>query len=112
MRDYCMQKKMVTESFPFDETTLVFKVADKMFAVTNIEDEFSVTVKAKPEDVINLTEKYYNINGAYHFNKKHWINIKNDDSVSDKLIFRLIDNSYHLVISGLTKKIQNKFEES
>jgi predicted DNA-binding protein (MmcQ/YjbR family) len=42
-RLYCLSKKGVTESFPFDETTLVFKVMGKMFALTDTEDIFSIT---------------------------------------------------------------------
>ena len=33
IREYCLSKKGVTEGFPFDETTLVFKVMDKMFVL-------------------------------------------------------------------------------
>ena len=105
-RDWCLQKKETTESFPFDETTLVLKVFNKMFALTDLEKEFSITLKAKPEDVVRLIESNENINGAYHFNKKHWINIKIDGSLSSKFITTLIDNSYNLVIAGLTKKQQ------
>ncbi len=106
-RDYCLKKNAVTESFPFNETTLVMKVLNKMFALANLDGEFSITLKTKPEDVIILTETYENISGAYHFNKKHWININIEGSLSDKFIKQLIDNSYYLVIAGMTKKQQN-----
>lgn len=36
IREYCLNKKGVTEGFPFDETTLVFKVGGKMFLLTQI----------------------------------------------------------------------------
>ncbi len=106
-REYCLNKKSVIETFPFDETTLVMKVLNKMFAVTNLEKEFSITLKAKPEDVVKLIETNKNISGAYHFNKKHWINIKIDGSLSNRFITDLIDNSYNLVVSSLPKKQQN-----
>ncbi len=109
-RNYCLSKKAVSESFPFNETTLVFKVLNKMFALTDIEDEFSITLKAKPEDVIKLTENYENIDGAYHFNKKHWINIKINGSLTDNFILNLIDNSYNSVVTGMTKKMQNQIK--
>ncbi len=105
-KDYCSDKTAVTGSFPFDETTLVMKVANKMFALTDLEDDFRITLKAKPEDVIMLTEKYECISGAWHMNKKHWISIQIDGSISDSFIKELIDNSYYLVISGLPKKQQ------
>ena len=103
-REYCLIKKGVSETLPFDERTLVMKVSNKMFAITDLEKEFSITLKAKPEDVIALTETYENIAGAYHFNKKHWINIKINGSISEVFIKELIDNSYNLVIAGMTKK--------
>ena len=111
-REYCFDKNSVTESFPFNESTLVLKVLNKMFAVTDLEEEFSLTLKAKPEDVISLTETYENITGAYHFNKKHWINIKINGSISDKLVYQLIDNSYNLVVSGMSKKMQSEIKKS
>ena len=104
--EYCLKKNSVSESFPFDETTLVMKVLNKMFALTDLEDEFSITLKAKPEDVLSLIENYETISGAYHMNKKHWINTIIDGSLSDKFIVKLIDNSYNLVVSGMPEKQQ------
>ena len=39
IRDHCLAKPGVTEGFPFDETTLVFKVMNKMFALTGLEGD-------------------------------------------------------------------------
>ena len=103
-RNYCIDKKGTEETFPFDETTLVLKVMGKMYALTDIEDEFSMTLKCVPEKAIGLKERYSSISGAYHMNKKHWINIKPDGSLSDEDIYQLIDDSYELVKSKLTKK--------
>lgn len=36
LRDFCISKKGVTEHFPFDEVTLVFKVMHKMFALSSL----------------------------------------------------------------------------
>ncbi len=105
-REYCIRKKEVTESFPFNETVLVMKVLNKMFALTDLNSDFSITVKAAPEKLIQLTEAYENITPAYHFNKKHWLNIKIDGSFSAEFIENLINDSYNLVVKGLTKKQQ------
>lgn len=103
-RDYCLAKKGVTESFPFDETTLVFKVI-KMFALTDTEDEFRINLKCDPERAIALREEYpdYIIPG-YHMNKQHWNTIIMHGNVPEKLIYELIDHSYELIVSSLTKK--------
>ena len=54
-RDYCLAKKGVEETFPFDEVTLVFKVLNKMFALTSLKNEiFEVNLKCDPERAIEL----------------------------------------------------------
>ena len=47
LRQYCIDKKEVTESFPFDETTLVFKVVSKMFLLTDVESELAMVIRPK-----------------------------------------------------------------
>ncbi len=110
-REYCLLKKGVSESFPFDKTTLVLKVLDKMFALTDLENEFSISLKCNPEKAVLLREKYDAVNGAYHFNKKHWNSIRIDGSIPDKEIKEWIDDSYHLVVSKMTKKKRDLLTE-
>lgn len=102
-REYCLNKKGVTEEFPFDETTLVFKVMGKMFALTDLEGEFSINLKCEPDKVIELREKYSAVQPGYHMNKNHWNTVYDDGSVTDKLIYNWIDDSYNLVIDKLPK---------
>lgn len=106
IREYCLSKKMVTESFPFDEVTLVFKVADKMFALLNVESqsELSINLKCNPEKAIELREQYSFIIPGFHMNKKHWNTVLLDSTANRELIFQLIDDSYNLVVGGLSKK--------
>ncbi len=106
LREYCINMNGVTEEFPFDETTLVFKVAGKMFALTDLEGDLSVNLKCDPASAIELREKYSCVKPGYHMNKKHWNTIDVDGSVSNDLIREWIDHSYDLVISGLPKKKQ------
>ena len=103
-RDYCLIKKGVTEEFPFDENTLVFKVMGKMFALTDIDLFESINLKCDPEEVLILREKYPSVTPGYHMNKKHWNTILPEDNVSDELIKQWIDNSYKLVVKNLTNK--------
>jgi len=104
LREYCLLKKGVTESFPFDETTLVFKVMGKMFALTDTENEFSINLKCDPEEAIELREKYLAVQPGYHMNKKHWNTIYIDGSVSDEKLKAWIDDSYWLISNSLPKK--------
>lgn len=106
-RNYCLRKKGVTEEFPFDEVTLVFKVMGKMFALTSLKDlSLSVNLKCNPEKAIDLREQFEDIQPGYHMNKKHWNTVDVSPSIPPKLVIELIDHSYNLVVSGLTKKLK------
>ncbi|MEN8249684.1 MAG: MmcQ/YjbR family DNA-binding protein [Bacteroidota bacterium] len=107
-RDYCLTKPGVTEGFPFDNRTLVFKVMGKMFALTDIEDFESVNLKCKPELSAELRASNPGIQPGFHMNKLHWNTILTDGSVSDKLLYELIDISYDLVVAGLTRKLKEE----
>lgn len=104
LRNYCLSKKGVTEGFPFDETTLVFKVLGKMFALTDTEKTFSINLKCEPQKAIELREQYTYVKPGYHMSKKHWNTIYPDESIDDSQIYKWIDDSYELVVSKLTKK--------
>lgn len=100
-RNYCLQKKGVTEEFPFDENTLVYKVMGKMFALTDLNQFESINLKCDPELAIQLRESFDAVKPGYHMNKKHWNTITLDGSVSDKLVKEWIDHSYQLVAASL-----------
>ncbi|WP_423129654.1 MmcQ/YjbR family DNA-binding protein [Gaoshiqia sp. Z1-71] len=103
LRAYCISKKGVTEEFPFDETTLVFKVVGKMFALTDLEGDLTVNLKCDPEKALELRETYACVQAGYHMNKKHWNTVRVDGSVKDQLVEAWIDHSYQLVVEKLTK---------
>lgn len=103
LRSHCIVRKGVTEEFPFDNETLVFKVMGKMFALANVEDFDGINLKVDPEEGVALRERYEAVQSAYHMNKRHWITVRMDGSVPDKLVRQWIDNSYDLVVAGLTK---------
>lgn len=107
-RDYCLSKKGVAESFPFDEKTLVFKVMGKMFALTGLEHiPARVNLKCDPERSIELREQYHElITPGYHMSKLLWNTVVIDANVPHELILELIDHSYELVVEGLTKKLK------
>ncbi|ELR70858.1 hypothetical protein C900_03293 [Fulvivirga imtechensis AK7] len=109
-RNFCMAKAGVTEGFPFDETVLVFKVMNKMFALTGVDTFESANLKCDPDRAEELREKYAGIKPGYHMSKKHWNTVMMDGSVSDQLIYELIDHSYDLVVEGLPKKLKVELE--
>ena len=116
LRDFCINKKGVTEHFPFDESTLVFKVMHKMFLLTGLNNwekgESKVNLKCNPEKAIELRDEYEGIIAGFHMNKKHWNTVSiNSSDVPDDLVRALINHSYDLVVKGLAKKLQIELEE-
>ena len=108
-RSYCLAKKGVTEEFPFDNETLVFKVAGKMFALTDVTNFASINLKCDPEKAVELRDQYPAVLPGYHMNKRHWNTILMDGSVPDKLLKIWIDESYNCVINTLPKRERASF---
>ena len=110
-RGYCISKKGITEEFPFDAETLVFKVMGKMFALVPLERLPSqVNLKCDPERAIALREEYEGrIVPGYHMSKVHW-NTLFIENLPHPLMKDLIDHSYDLVVSKFTKKLKAEFD--
>lgn len=108
LRDYCLSKNGVTESMPFDDKVLVFKVANKMFALASIVDFNYINLKCAPDRAAELRANYEEITPGYHMSKKHWNSVSVKGSLNLKMIIELIDDSYNLVVASLTKKLQNE----
>ncbi|MCB9188679.1 MAG: MmcQ/YjbR family DNA-binding protein [Flavobacteriales bacterium] len=107
-RDYCMSFPQTSEGFPFDEKTLVFKVAGKMFALADVEDFSSVNLKCDPEKAIQLREEFPEVMPGYHMSKKHWNTVEVNSGVDDDKIKEWIKDSYDLVVQSLTKKLRTE----
>ncbi len=113
LRAYCILKKGVTEEFPFDDVTLVFKVMGKMFALTGLDnDEQTMNLKCEPEYAIELREEFSDdIFPGYHMNKQHWNTVHYSGELKDSFAKKLVDHSYELVVSGLTKKLKEELKQ-
>lgn len=113
--DFCLQKPGVTEHFPFDEDTLVFKVGGKMFALSSLKDWESgipsINLKCDPACALELRDQYNAIEPGYHMSKVHWNTITLHNDVPQKLLLELINHSYDLVFKSLTKKVQSEIHE-
>ncbi|MGJ5642586.1 MmcQ/YjbR family DNA-binding protein [Formosa sp. S-31] len=114
--EYCEQKKGVTEHFPFDNDTLVFKVLGKMFLLTSLksweEGKPAVNLKCDPVEAENLRADYASIKPGYHMNKTHWntVNLNQGDLNLD-LVLKMIDNSYQLVFNSLPVKLRESLNK-
>lgn len=113
--EYCLSKKGVTEHFPFDQDTLVFKVGGKMFALSSLSQwekgEPSVNLKCDPERALELRAEYEAIQPGFHMSKTHWNTVSINNTLSTDFFKELIDHSYDLVFNSLSKKLQNEILE-
>ena len=105
--NYCLSKNGAEETFPFNPSTLVFKVGGKMFALFDIDNFTGINLKCDPERSIELRESHSGIIPAFHMNKKHWNTVKVNEDVSQDLLVELINHSYDLVYSSLPKKLRD-----
>lgn len=110
LRNYCLLKKGTTEEFPFDQVTLVFKVMGKIYALTNLEGDLSINLKCDPEKAIALREQNPCVQPGYHMNKMHWNTVQINSDIKPDFLKEMIDHSYELVVSKLTKKQKSELE--
>ena len=106
LREYCLGKKGVTENFPFGEETLVYKVGDKIFLLTGLDEANRFNAKCDPERAIELRAEHEEVIPGWHMNKKHWNTVYMDGRLSNKLLREIIDHSYQLVFDSLPKKVK------
>jgi predicted DNA-binding protein (MmcQ/YjbR family) len=104
LRRWCLARPAVTEEFPFGDQVSVFKVAGKMFALSSLRSRpLQVSVKCEPELADQLRLVYPAIRPGYHLNKRHWNTITLDGSLTDEMIFEMLEDSYDLVVAGMPR---------
>ncbi|GAB3015539.1 MmcQ/YjbR family DNA-binding protein [Spirosoma pulveris] len=107
LREYCIGKPAVTESFPFGGDALVFKVGGKMFALLATESQpTTINLKCDPELAVQLREEHSAVAPGYHMNKTHWNTVTLDGRVRSSDVQEWIDHSYELVKRSLPKAVQ------
>ena len=92
---------------PFGPDTLVFKVLDKMFLLIGLNNPDSFNVKCDPEKAVRLSEEYEEVQPGYHMNKTHWNSVYIKGRLTEPQLKEMIDHSYDLVVSSLSKNKQN-----
>ena len=113
LREHCGQKPSSQETFPFGLTTLVFKVAGKMYALCSIDsDPLELSLKCNPDEAEALRQLYPAVRPGYHLSKWHWNTVTCDGSVKDKLLLEWLDVSYDLVVAGLSKHVRTELLQS
>ncbi|MCH7613490.1 MAG: MmcQ/YjbR family DNA-binding protein [Candidatus Marinimicrobia bacterium] len=108
LKSYLLSKPGCTETYPFGPDPMVAKVGDKIFALVSIDsDPCCITIKCDPADAQIQRSMYDSIQPGYHMNKEHWNTITMDQTIPNNLFYQLVDDSYHLVLSKLSKKMRN-----
>src|SRR5437660_12035938 len=101
-REYCLSKVAATESMPFGEGVLVFKVAGKIFALAALDEiPATVNLKCDPDLALELRDRYEQVQPGYHMNKRHWNTVVLDGVIPDGEVRKMIDHSYELVVAKL-----------
>ncbi len=107
LRDLCLSFHGSEETFPFGFETSVFKVAGKMFALSRLEgDPLSVSLKCEPQLAEQLRAAHPCITAGYHLNKRHWNTVVLDGSLGEQMIADLVEDSYDLIVSKLSRARQ------
>jgi predicted DNA-binding protein (MmcQ/YjbR family) len=112
LMDYLLAKPGSQPGYPFGPGTLVFKVGGRMFALLAEDSRpWMINLKCDPDDALALRAAYPAITPGYHMNKRYWNTLTLDGSVPDPLVRELIDQSYELVIRGLSKVERQKVQK-
>lgn len=103
----------VTEETPFDETTVVYKTAGKMFALTSWDpNPLRFNLKCDPERALKLRDQHACVLPGYHMSKKHWNTVIYDGSVEDDMFLEWVKHSFEMVAKSLPKKVQVELLEA
>ncbi len=109
LRINCLKMKSATEDSPFGETTICFRVMNKIFAILPLDTESAqINLKCDPEYAIELRELYDDIQPGFHMNKAHWNTVYCENSLENSLIISLIQHSYDLIVASLPKKLREE----
>lgn len=112
LRDFCLSLPHAEEATPFDETTLVYKIGGRIFALTDMEDSGRINLKCDPDRAIELRERHPEIVPGWHMNKRHWNTVRTDGDLPAGLIREWIRDSYLLVVKSLPKTIRDEIRNA
>ena len=109
LKKYLLNKPESTEDYPFGPDTLVYKVGGKMFALFGEDDNPKrMNLKCDPNEAIILRDMFESVIPGYHMNKEHWNTVILDDTIPEEEIYKMIDESYRLVVKSLKKSDRDK----
>jgi predicted DNA-binding protein (MmcQ/YjbR family) len=117
-KGYLLNKVATSMYQPFGDDVDVFRVKNKMFATLSLgkgnekdtdgkmAEHYCMNLKCDPDEAVMLRDIFRSVIPGYHMNKAQWNTVILDGSIPQGEIERMIDNSYMLVVSKMTKKDQ------
>lgn len=111
LREYCLSLPLATEDMPFGDDYITLRVCDKIFACIGLARPDYFVVKCDPDYAIELRDRHPEIEGAWHWNKRHWNQIDLHGSLSAEFIKHLIRHSYSTVARKLSRKTRDMHPE-
>ncbi|MCR4806002.1 MAG: MmcQ/YjbR family DNA-binding protein [Clostridia bacterium] len=109
--EYLMAKRGVTKDLQPEWNWIRYHIGGKMFAAILLDDDnrpYYVNLKLEPVEGALMRRQFPDIIPGYYMNKDHWNSVKADGDVPDDLLRTMLDRSYRLVLSGLSKKKQRE----
>jgi predicted DNA-binding protein (MmcQ/YjbR family) len=104
LRELCLAFAGAGETYPFSSDLACFKVAGKVFALCRlVEQPLRMSLKCEPALAEQLRAAHPEIVPGYHLNKRHWNTVALDGSLSDEMVADMVQDSYDLVVSGLSR---------
>lgn len=107
LRAHCLSFSGSEETFPFGPETSAFKVGGKIFAISPLRRHpLRVSLKCEPGLAEQLREAHAAVTPGYHLDKRHWNTVVVDGSLSDEMVEDMVEDSYDLVVSSLSRARQ------
>jgi len=111
LKRHLLVRPGATEGAAFGPEHLTYKVVGKLFAVVSWdEDPMRISLKCDPTEVEALRKVFPAVQPAPYFNKRHWNVVKLDGTVPEPEFLAMIDESYRLVVEGLTRKQREELD--
>lgn len=110
MRACCLSFPYVNEKVQWEDH-LLFRVADKMFAVYSLNPASTniLTFKCSPEDFAELTEKEGIIPAPY-MARNNWVALQQGHPLTKKQLAGYLRESYEMVYAKLPRKVKVELE--
>ncbi len=108
LRKFCLSLPGAHEGIKWEDH-LCFMIAEKMFCITGMQDDASVSLKVSDEDFEEITERNGIIPAPYMARNK-WVAIQKRNALKPKEWEHYLRQSYELIKSKLPKKVRMQID--